>query len=540
MSSILSSTLSPLVARDVSKTYGDRVVLDGVDLVANPGLPLGMVGENGVGKSTFMRLLADVEPADSGSIVKPADLAYLGQEAAFPQGATTGQVLDEALAPLHDAAARLEVLAGNLTEHVWHEEYAEVLAWAELHRAWDADRRAEEAGERLGLGMLDRDRPVAVMSGGERTRLALTTLVTRRPNCVLLDEPTNHLDDEAVRFVEEFLVSLPGIVVVASHDRTFLDAVCATIIDLDPMHLGVDGEGGNRFTGGYSAYLAQKKQSRRRWEEAFLAQRDELNKLRATAATTARQVAHNRAPHDGDKFIYHFKGARVAATISRRVRDAEKRIETLERNQVPKPPKPLRFSGTLAPRRSDGGLVVSVRDLVVPGRVLVPRLDVPGAGRLLVTGANGSGKSTLLKVLNGDLAPASGTVSVSARRTGYLPQEVSFLRPDLTPQQVYDAATAAVLRLGDLGLLHPRDLGRPVGVLSVGQQRRLALAILVAREPDLLLLDEPTNHISLTLAEELEDALQRSAGTVVVASHDRWLRGRWQGDVLPLVAGAGR
>jgi len=155
-----------------------------------------------------------------------------------------------------------------------------------------------------------------------------------------------------------------------------------------------------------------------------------------------------------------------------------------------------------------------------------------------VTGANGSGKSTLLKALNGDLTPASGTARVSARRTGYLPQEVTFSRPDLTPHEVYDAATGSPVSLGELGLLHPRDLSRPVGVLSLGQQRRLALAVLVAREPDLLLLDEPTNHISLTLAEELEEALQRSAGTVIVASHDRWLRSRWQGEVLPLVVRA--
>ncbi len=534
MSTTLNSTLAPLVARDVSKTYGDRVVLDGVELVANPGQPLGMVGENGVGKSTLMRLLAGAEPSDSGSIVKPQDLAYLGQETSFPAGARIGDVLDAALAPLHDAVSRLESLAARLSEPGVDDEYADVLAWAELHEAWDADRRAVLAAERLGLGALDRSRPVAAMSGGQRTRLALAALITRRPECVLLDEPTNHLDDEAVQFLEEFLVSLPGIVVIASHDRTFLDNVCAAIVDLDPAHLGVDGEGGNRFTGGYTAYLTQKRDARRRWEQAFLDQQDELNDLRVAAATTARQVAHNRPARDNDKFIYQFKGARVAGTISRRVRDAEKRIEVLERDRVPKPPKPLSFRGTLAAGRANGALSVFLRDLVVRDRVSVPRLDVAGGDRLLVTGANGSGKSTLLKVVNGDLVPSSGTAQVSARRIGYLPQDVTFTRPDRSPHEVYDAATGSPMPLGDLGLLHPRELSRPVGVLSVGQQRRLALAILVAREPDLLLLDEPTNHISLTLAEELEEALQRSTGTVIVASHDRWLRNRWEGPVLEL------
>ncbi|HLN75661.1 MAG TPA: ATP-binding cassette domain-containing protein, partial [Nocardioidaceae bacterium] len=348
---------------------------------------------------------------------------------------------------------------------------------------------------------------------------------------VLLDEPTNHLDDAAVTFLEEFLVALPGVVVVASHDRTFLENVCATVVDLDPMHLGVDGNGGNRFSGGYSEYLLAKRASRERWEEAFIAQQDELNDLRRTAATTARAIGHNRPPKDNDKFLYYKKGQNVARAVSRRVKDAEKRIEVLEREQVPKPPKPLSFRSTLTHVRRAGS--VFARDIFVPGRVAVPRLDVSAGEDLLVTGANGSGKSTLLKVLAGELN-CEGYLQVSARKVGHLPQEVTFARPDRPVLEVYDAATGSPTALSELGLVHPRDLTRPVGVLSVGQQRRLGLAILVARRPDLLLLDEPTNHISLALADELEDALQRSACTVVVASHDRWLRRRWEGPTLAL------
>ena len=528
----LLPTLSPLVARDVSKTYGDRVVLDGVDVVANPGQPLGMVGENGVGKSTLMRLLAGAEPADSGVVTAPADLVYLGQEPAFPSSATLGDVLDEALTPLHDAVRRLEDLSARMNDETVHDEYAAVLARAELHDAWDADRRAEIAATRLGLVGVDRTRKVATMSGGQRTRLALATMITRRPGCVLLDEPTNHLDDEAVGFLEEMLGSLPGVVVVASHDRTFLDNVCDAILDLDPAHLGVDGSGGNRYTGGYTAYLEHKRTSRRRWEEAFTDQQDEMNDLRRAAATTARRVAHDRGPRDGDKFIYHFKGGNVARTVSRRVRDAERRLEVIERERIPKPPATLRFTADISAARASSGVLV--RDLVVTGRVVVPRLDVSVGDKLLVTGPNGSGKSTLLKVIAGEIAATSGVVQVPARRKGHLPQDVRFSRPDATAQEVYAAAAGAARPLGDLGLIHPRELSRPVGVLSVGLQRRLALAILVARAPDLLLLDEPTNHISLALAEELEDALRRSRSTVIVASHDRWLRRRWEGQQLAL------
>jgi len=180
---------------------------------------------------------------------------------------------------------------------------------------------------------------------------------------------------------------------------------------------------------------------------------------------------------------------------------------------------------------------VSLRDVVVPRRLDLDHLDLAAGEHLLVTGANGSGKSTLLLVVSGRLQPASGLVQVSARRIGMLAQEVAFSRPDRTPREVYLAATPeSPVPLGDLGLLHPRDLSRPVGALSTGQQRRLALAILVAGRADLLLLDEPTNHISLTLASELEDALGRSGGSVMVASHDRWLQQRWHGRTLQLSA----
>ena len=523
-----------LVARDLTKSYGDRVVLDGVDLLAHPGQPLGVVGENGAGKSTLLRLLAGVERPDSGTVHRPEDLGYLGQEPDFAPDATIGEVLDDALAPLHDAVSRLERLAADLDAPAVAEDYDRTLGWATVHSAWDADTRARAAAARLGLGALDRDRPVAALSGGQRSRLALAALITRQPGCVLLDEPTNHLDDAAMDLLEGFLVDLPGVVVVASHDRAFLEAVCAAVVDLDPAHLGVDGSGGTRFTGGYGAYLGAKRAARLRWQEAFEAQQEQLDELRRAARTTARQVAHDRPPRDGDKFIYSFKGGNVARTVSRRVKDTERRIEGIERDRVPRPPAPLEFRGVPAPARRSAGSLVAVRDLGVEGRLAVPRLDVAAGDRLLVSGANGSGKSTLLKVLAGVLEPSTGTVDVRAHRVGYLPQDVVFARPDRTPQEVYADATGSPTPLSRLGLLHPRDLSRAVGVLSLGQQRRLALAVLLARAPDLLLLDEPTNHLSLTLAEELEASLRGWSGTVVLATHDRWLRRRWDGATLAL------
>ncbi len=528
-----------LSVTDVCKAYGDHVVLDGVDLLAHRGQPVGLVGENGVGKSTLLRIVVGLESADSGQLFVPADLGFLTQEPEFSPGATVADVLHDVLAPLHDAVRRLESLADQLTDSVEAaDEYAATLDWAQRHEAWDADRRADVARAQLGIGDIERDRPVAGMSGGQRTRLALAALVVRQPDCIILDEPTNHLDEAAIEFLESFLVTTPGVVIVASHDRVFLDRVCTVIVDLDASHFGVDGDGGNRFTGGFNDYLLQKQQARERWERAFLDQREQLDALRAATSTTARRVAHNRAPRDNDKYIYHFKGSNVAATVRRRLRNTEQRIAALERELIPKPPRPISFSGALTRQRTKAGMAVFVRGLRVDGRLSLDRLDVLAGEHVLVSGANGSGKSTLLGVLAGTLTADAGQAVVNARRVGRLEQDVVFPRPERTSHQVYENATASPVPLGDLGLLHPRDLARPVGHLSVGQQRRLALAILVAGQPDVLLLDEPTNHISLVLASELEEAFGRSPGTVIVASHDRWLRDRWEGQTLHLTAWA--
>jgi macrolide transport system ATP-binding/permease protein len=325
------------------------------------------------------------------------------------------------------------------------------------------------------------------------------------------------------------------VVVAASHDRVFLDRVCTDIVDLDPVSGGLDGRGGRRYGGGFSAYLSAKRLARLQWEQTYAEQQDQLHALRRSVAHTARQVApHNRPPRDGDKFVYAFKGGKVQRTISRRVRDAERRLELAEQAQVRRPPRPLRFDAALTGTR--GGGAITVRGMRVEGRVRLERLDVPAGGRLLVTGPNGSGKSSLLAVLAGQLTVDAGSVQVGGRRIGLLPQDVRFQRPESSALATWTAAIGPEpqVELRELGLVHPRDLATPVGRLSVGQRRRLALAVLVARVPDVLLLDEPTNHLSLALAGELEEALGSAAGTVVVASHDRWLRRRWDGPVQAL------
>ena len=522
-----------LTAVDLTRTYGDRVVLDGIDLHASAGRRIGVLGENGTGKSTLLRLLSGIERPDGGSVEHVGILGCLGQEPEL--AGTVGEVMAGALAPLHAAVRDVETLGRQIgSDPAAADAFADRLEWAQTHDAWDADRRAAVTLAALGLADLGPDRPATLLSGGERTRLALAALLTAQPDILLLDEPTNHLDEPAMELLETYLVGMPGVLVAASHDRTFLDRVCTELLDLDPRAGGTDGRGGRRFGASFSGYLDHRAAARRQWEQTYAEQQERIERLRREASMDTGRIAHNRGPRDNDKFIYNFKGGNVEAAHARRVRHAERRLAIAEREAVPRPPDPLTFTGSLTGRLGDGPVdAVRVCGLRVPGRVRVAELAVPAGGRLLLTGTNGSGKSSLLKVLAGQLAAVSGSVTVNAARVGLLEQDVMFPEPALSARAAFDRASAGRGRDGlplvEVGLLRSADLDVPVGRLSVGQRRRLALGVLVAQAPDLLLLDEPTNHLSLTLASELEEALGAAPGTVIVASHDRWLRRRWAG-----------
>ncbi|MEV5206157.1 ABC-F family ATP-binding cassette domain-containing protein [Micromonospora sp. NPDC053740] len=530
-----------LIAHDLVRVRGDRRVLDGLSLTAAPGHRIGLIGENGTGKTTLLRVLAGVDVPDSGTVTRPPDVGFLHQELPFHPSTTIAAVLDDALCEARADLAELDRIGVALTDspegteqhHGLLAAYGEVLERAQDRDAWDADRRARTVLDGLGLGGLPHDRTLGALSGGQRGRLALAAVLIRRPSALLLDEPTNHLDDAAAAFCEDQLRAMPGVVVVASHDRAFLDAVCTDLIDLDPA---VDGP--VRFGGGYTAYLTAKRAEAQRWRRRYDDEQALLADLREAAAVTGHQVAHGRGPRDSEKMGYGHTAGRVQNQISRRVRDAVRRLETIERDPVPVPPDPLRFHASALAVGDSDGAILTVDRLEVPGRLRVAHLEIRSRDRLLVTGPNGTGKSTLLAVLAGHLTGAGALWRRPELRVGLLAQDTVFADARRTARQVFDAAVgverAAVVPLSSLGLLAPADLDRPVADLSVGQRRRLALAVLVADPPELLLLDEPTNHLSPTLSDELEDALGTGPGAIVVASHDRRLRSRWPSRHLPL------
>ncbi|GGK96103.1 ABC transporter ATP-binding protein [Sphaerisporangium melleum] len=577
-----------LLARDLVRTLGTRRVLDGVTLTAAPGRRIGLIGENGAGKSTLLRLLAGVDRPDSGTVTRPADLGFLHQEMPFDGRVTIAGVLDDALREARADLAELDRLSQAIAaapdDAGLLGAYGARLEQAQERGSWDADRRAKIVLDRLGLGGVPHSRALASLSGGQRGRLALAALLIRRPAALLLDEPTNHLDDDAAVFLEEELRGMTGVVVVASHDRAFLEAVCTDLVDLDPA-VG----GPVRYGGGYSAYLAAKRAERERWERRYAEEQAELVELRRAVGVTARQVARNGLKRDNEKMGYGHTAGRVQNQISRRVRDAARRLAVLEREQVPPPPPPLRLrvpalaagtweegafdvlDGTARDARRDlardqreeavrdmgegrvpgtpdgraGDVpLLSLRDVRVPGRLAIDRLDLLPGERLLVTGPNGAGKSTLLAVLAGRL-DAEGEVRRGAGLTvALLAQDTVFDRPDRTVRETYEltlgAERAESVPLRSLGLIARRDMELRVGELSVGQRRRLALALLVADPPEVLLLDEPTNHLSPALSDELEEAIGAAGpGVIVVASHDRWSRARWRGRHLHLLRPGG-
>ncbi|WP_227496997.1 ABC-F family ATP-binding cassette domain-containing protein [Planctomonas psychrotolerans] len=526
----------------LSHGYGARRVLTDLSVTVGPHQRLGLIGENGAGKSTLLRLVAGVERPDAGAVVRPASIGLLWQEVPFAPDDTLADVLDAALSGVRMIEEELltaaEALAGGMDDGVdaASTRYAAALQAAERAEVWSVGARRDEILAGLGVAHIPPGRRLDEVSGGQRSRFALAALLLGRPAALLLDEPTNHLDDAAADYLQRTIAGWSGPVLFASHDRTFLDAVATSLLDIDPSRSAAA-----RFGGNYTDYLAHKAAERARWEAQHADEQRELIRLAHAVDVTSRSVAPNRPPRDNAKMAYDFKAGTVQRQVSRRIRNATGRLEELRENQVRKPRPVLRFAGIPTGSHALGsdGLILQMSEATVPGRLRIDALRIESSTRLLVTGANGAGKSTLLGVLAGTVPLGSGLLHRrKGLRVGLLEQDVRFARPRRSARDLYDDAVgerrAEAVPLVSLGLVAPRDIDRPVAELSVGQQRRLALALILARPPHVFLLDEPTNHLSLALATELEEALGGYPGAVVVASHDRWVRSGWTGERLHL------
>lgn len=557
----------------VSHGYGDRELFAGVELAIAPGEHVAIVGENGAGKSTLLRILAGLEAPDQGKAVRHGRVGYLAQTSGLPAGLTVAHAIDDALRALRGIEAELERLEAGLAaaEPNELEAYGSLQTQYQLREGYAAESRVEAALDRLGLGGVERGRTLGSLSGGEQERVALACLLADPADILLLDEPTNHLDASGTAWLENRLAAHRGTVVVVSHDRVLLRRVASTVIEVDAERRTV-----NRYGNGYDGYLKEKRAERQRWVQQYHGWIDAMAAEQRQAETVSTKMGYARQ-RDGDKMGFDFKAGTWERAATSKIRNAQERLRRLEANPVERPPERLKLDAGLeegpVPRADTGAgagahgapaggrvageatadapgerplggggagggeassLVLRARKARLPGRLELSEFRVDRGQKILITGPNGAGKSTLLSLLAGTLEVPVGEVERRGR-IGYLQQE---LEPPRFPALRLLPAFAAGLggniddhaeALLRLGLFRASEFHVPVGGLSAGQQRRLALARLLLGHNDVMLLDEPTNHLAPVLVEELETALAGFSGTLVMVSHDRALH-QWFSD----------
>lgn len=525
---------------DITKRYGDHLVLDRVGFTVKPGERLGVIGDNGSGKSTLLRLLARVEEPDNGelTVIAPGGVGYLPQQLDLPEDRTVADAINLALADLREIEAAMRETERALADEPGAAEaYADLMARFEAREGWDADLRVDLALNALGLPGLDRGRALGTLSGGERSRLMLAATLASRPALLLLDEPSNDLDDAAVAWLEAQLRDWKGTVVAVTHDRAFLEAVTTAMVE-------VEGRGVRRYGDGYAGYLTAKAVERQQAQAAYERWTAEVQRQEGIVEHNAgRMDAIPRKLPMANMSTGAFRQRSRNHGASSRIKIAKQQLERLQAAPVAPPPEPMRFESGLTTTGADTQApALRLRGVRVGDRLKVGDLEVAHGERVLITGPNGAGKTTLMRVLAGELAPDEGT----AERTGAVGHLRQLSGPGSGRQSVLRVFAAgrvgtieehaeALLRLG---LFEPDQFGKPVAALSTGQRRRLELARLVTRPVDVLLLDEPTNHLSPVLAEELQEALASYTGTVVLVSHDRRLRASFQGRRLEMDAGS--
>lgn len=498
---------------NVSKHYEKKPVLKDISLSYFYGAKIGVLGLNGSGKSSLLRILAGVDKDFSGQTILSSDhtIGFLEQEPILDETKTVREIVEQGVQELVDLHHEYNRINDRFTEPMSDddmnkliERQGEVQEKIEALGAWDLDSRLEMAMDALGCP--EGNTPVKVLSGGERRRVALCRLLLQKPDILLLDEPTNHLDAETVAWLEHHLQNYAGTVIAVTHDRYFLDNVAGWILELDRGY-------GIPWKGNYTSWLEQK-QKRLQQEEKQETERQK---------TLQRELEWIRMTPKGR----HAKSkARISSYESLLEHQNEKQIKELE---IYIPPGPRL-----------GNLVIEA-DKVTKAygdRILVEGMafSLPRGGIVGVIGPNGAGKTTLFRMITGQEKPDAGTIRVGESvRLAYVDQSRETLDQNKTIWEVISGGRDTI-RLGNREInsrayvarfnFSGTDQQKPVGTLSGGERNRVHLACMLKEGANVLLLDEPTNDLDVNTLRALEDALENFSGCIVVISHDRWFLDR--------------
>jgi len=519
-----------LTVTDVAKAYGDAPILDHISFTLNRGERVGLIGTNGAGKSTLLRILAGLESPDRGNVWRDptARIGYLAQALHYEPDATIRAVVAEALGPAREVVAEIERLgeliatARGAAYDTAMARYADALDLAERSDAYGASARLAEVLAGLGLAHLTEETPVAILSGGQKTRLGLARLLLTRPDLLLLDEPTNHLDVAALHWLQTFVREYRGAALIVSHDRAFLDALVTSVLELDDTTHAITA-----YPGTYSDYAEERARRAAKLRDDYRRQQEQIGVARANIRAVAGNAAKTERATQND--YLRGRSKKVARTAKVRKRKLEKLLESDAKIERPERQWQLKLDFGATPR--GGQRVLALEDV---GKGFDGRILFAGAGaairhgeRIALLGPNGSGKTTLLRIIGGALDPDTGAARIGAGvRPGYFAQEQEGLDPN---QTVLDTvrATAPIGETEARNFLHfflfaADAVFRPVGNLSYGERARLALARLVLGGVNFLLLDEPLNHLDIPAREQFETALEQFDGTILAVVHDRY------------------
>lgn len=501
----------------IRKLYGADIVLSDVTFRLERREKVALVGRNGVGKTTLLKLLTGEEEPDGGSIhwERGVSIGYLSQQSRLDETKTVLEEAEAARAHLLELEARLRALEAKLEGEPSPEDLEEYSLLHEHFHAeggYSAERDVRTVLARMGFSEADYGKSVRKLSGGERTRLILARLLLEEPELLILDEPTNHLDLEATEWLESWIRGYGGAVLLVSHDRIFLQNVAERVLDMREGTV-------KSYPGPFEKYRQLRREEEARQAVVAARQQDEIAKL--------------------DEYVRRFMNSQRTAQARGRLRLKERLVA--QAVQAPTADRDMKAGFGKVKRAGD--LVVETKDLGMSygGRTLFEGLDwtVRWGERWGVVGPNGVGKSTLIKILLGEVAATSGSARLGANvEPGYFSQDASTLDPELSPLQTlnYEFGMEAGPARDLLGrfLITGDDVFRPIGTLSGGERNKMALAVLTALNPNVLILDEPTNHLDMASREALAEVLKGYGGTLLLVSHDRWLLGEVTNRTLDL------